>query len=305
MLSVRNSAYSIEAKQTTMAKKKLSVLDLKKMKDRQEPVVWVTAYDFVTAQLAEQAGMDMLLVGDSLGMCIYGYDGTVPVTMDQSIAHTEAVRRAAADTFVIGDMPFGSYQVSAEQAVANAVRFHKEANVDAVKLEGGQRMAHAIEAIADAGMLVMGHLGLTPQSSSALGGFKAQGRTVEAAKELLDDARCICDAGAFAILIEAVPPQVTKIVRDELPIPIYSIGAGVHADGQLLIVSDLVGHFQAFKPKFVKRYGNIAAEMTKAFDGYIQDVKSRQFPDDDHSYHLIKGELPKLEAMLKDDAEAS
>ena len=282
-----------------MTKKKLSVHDLQKMKEQREPVVWVTAYDFITAQLAEQAGMDMLLVGDSLGMCIYGYDGTIPVTMDQSICHTEAVRRAAPNTFVIGDMPFGSYQVSAEQAIANAVRFYKEANVDAVKLEGGERMAHVIRAIADSGMLVMGHLGLTPQAASALGGFKAQGRTAKAAMELLEDAYRVCDAGAFAILIEAVPPEVTGIIRDELPIPIYSIGAGVQADGQLLIVSDMVGHFQAFKPKFVKRYGDVAGEMTKAFEGYIQDVKESKFPDDDHSYHLMKGELDKLMERLK------
>ena len=282
-----------------MARKKLTVLDLQKMKENRESAVWVTAYDFITAQLAAEAGMDMLLVGDSLGMCIYGYDGTVPVTMEQSIYHTEAVRRAAPNTFVIGDMPCGSYQASTEQAINNAVRFHKEANVDAVKLEGGQRMAHTITAIADAGMLVMGHLGLTPQSASALGGFKAQGRTAKAAMALLEEAHCIHEAGAFAILIEAVPPEVTGIIRDELPIPIYSIGAGVQADGQLMIVSDMIGHFQAFKPKFVKRYGNVAAEITKAFEGYIDDVRESKFPDDEHSYHLMKGELPKFREELE------
>lgn len=281
------------------AKKKLNVHTLQQMKEKRQPVVWVTAYDFITAQFAEQAGMDMILVGDSLGMCIYGYDGTIPVTMDQCIYHTEAVRRAAPRTFLIGDMPFGSYQVSTEQAIANAVRFHKEAAVDAVKLEGGQRMAHVIRAISDAGMLVMGHLGLTPQSSSVLGGFKAQGRTADAAVALLEDARCICEAGAFAILIEAVPPEVTKIIRDELPVPVYSIGAGVHADGQLLIVSDLVGHFQAFTPKFVKKYGDVAGEITKSFEGYIADVRESKFPNDDYSYHMTKGELPKLMDRLE------
>ena len=284
-----------------MAEKKLTVIDLQKMKEKKDPVVWVTAYDFITAQLAEQAGMDMILVGDSLGMCIYGYDGTIRVTMDQCIYHSEAVRRAAPNTFVIGDMPFGSYQISAEGAIANAVRFHKEAGVDAVKLEGGKRVAHIVRGIAESGMLVMGHLGLTPQSSGALGGFKAQGRTIEAAKAVLEDARIIHEAGAFAILIEAVPPEVTKIIRDELPIPIYSIGAGIHADGQLMIVSDLIGHFQAFTPKFVKRYGNVAGEITRSFEGYIRDVKEGVFPGEEHAYRMIKGEQPKLMEALKEN----
>lgn len=282
-----------------MAQKKLSVIDLQEMKGKGERVVWVTAYDFITAQLAEQARMDMILVGDSLGMCIYGYDGTIPVTMDQCIYHCEAVRRAAPNTFVIGDMPFGSYQISTEKAIANAVRFHKEANVDAVKLEGGERVAEVIRGITNGGMLVMGHLGLTPQSSNALGGFKAQGRTAETAMAVIEDARIIHEAGAFSILIEAVPPEVTKIIRDELPIPIYSIGAGIHADGQLMIVSDLVGHFQAFTPKFVKQYANIAGEITKSFGNYIKDVKGGTFPGEEHTYRMVKGELPKLMNKLK------
>lgn len=282
-----------------MAKKKLSVIDLKKMKVEGRRVVWVTAYDFITAQLAEQAGMDMILVGDSLGMCIYGYDGTVPVTMDQCIYHCEAVRRAARKTFVIGDMPFGSYQISTGEAIANAVRFHKEAGVDAVKLEGGQSVAGVVRGIADSGMLVMGHLGLTPQSSSALGGFKAQGRTAETAMAVIKDAHIIYEAGAFSILIEAVPPEVTRIIRDELPIPIYSIGAGIHADGQLMIVSDLVGHFQAFTPKFVKRYGNVAGEITRSFENYIKDVKEGTFPGEEHAYRMMEGELAKLMKNLK------
>jgi 3-methyl-2-oxobutanoate hydroxymethyltransferase len=282
-----------------MASKKLSVIDLQKMKEEKKKVVWVTAYDFITAQLAEQAGMDMILVGDSLGMCIYGYDGTIPVTMDQCIYHCEAVRRAAPNTFVIGDMPFGSYQISAQEAVVNAVRFHKEANVDAVKLEGGNQVVDVIRKIADSGMLVMGHVGLTPQSSNALGGFKAQGRTAETAMTLIDDARCIYEAGAFSILIEAVPPEVTEIIRDELPIPIYSIGAGIHADGQVMIVSDIVGHFQAFTPKFVKRYGDVAGEITRSFEAYIKDVKEGDFPAEEHAYQMIAGELTKLQDALK------
>jgi 3-methyl-2-oxobutanoate hydroxymethyltransferase len=269
------------------------------MKQEGVPMVWVTAYDYITAQLAERAGMDMILVGDSLGMCMYGYEGTIPVTMDQCIYHCEAVRRAAPNTFVIGDMPFGSYQISPEEAVTNAVRFHKEADVDAVKLEGGNRVSQMVKRIAEAGMLVMGHLGLTPQSSNALGGFKAQGRTAETAMAVIEDARAIHRAGAFSILIEAVPPEVTQIIRDELPIPIYSIGAGKQADGQLMIVSDLVGHFQAFTPKFVKRYGNVAGEITKSFERYIRDVTTGKFPQKQHTYPMVKGELAKLRTMLK------
>ena len=282
-----------------MAKKKPTVFDLQKMKDEGKRVVWVTAYDFITAQLAEKAGMDMILVGDSLGMCIYGYDGTIPVTMDQCIYHCEAVRRAAPNTFVVGDMPFGSYQISTEGAVANAIRFHKEASVDAVKLEGGRRVANVVRGIADGGMLVMGHLGLTPQSSNALGGFKAQGRTAETAMDVIEDARIIHEAGAFSILIEAVPPEVTQIVRDELPIPIYSIGAGVHADGQLMIVSDVVGHFQAFTPKFVKRFGDVAGEISKALGAYVEEVREGTFPAEEHAYKMVEGELPKLMEKLK------
>ena len=279
--------------------KKLNRFDLQKKKESGEQVVWITAYDFATAQFAEKAGMDMLLVGDSLGMCVYGYEGTVPVTMDQCIVHSEAVRRGAPNTFVIGDMPFLSYQVSTEESVRNAGRFFKEANVDAIKLEGGLRVCPQIKAIADAGMLVMGHIGLTPQSSGQLGGFKAQGRTAATALEAIQDARAVQEAGAFALLVEAVPPEVCKIIRDELTIPVYSIGAGIHADGQLMISSDVLGIFQAFTPKFVKRYANLAGEITKAFEAYVEDVRSLRFPEDKHTYKMIEGELPKLMETLK------
>ena len=282
-----------------MAKKKLNRWDLLDKKNNGEPVVWVTSYDFITAQIAEECGIDMILVGDSLGMCIYGYDGTIPVTMDECIYHTEAVRRAAPNTFVIGDMPFGSYQISVPDAIANAVRFHKEAGVDAVKLEGGRSVTDVITAIADSGMLVMGHLGLTPQSANALGGFKAQGRTAETAIEVIDEAKAVCEAGAFAILIEAVPPEVTEIIRDELPVPIYSIGAGASADGQLMIVSDITGHFQAFTPKFVKRYGDVAGEIRQSIAAYMAEVKGGQFPAEEHCYRMRPGEHDRLYKLLK------
>ncbi len=282
-----------------MAKKKLSRIDLLKMKEKKELLVWITAYDYWTAKFAEDAGMEMILVGDSLGMCVYGYDGTVPVTMDQCICHCEAVRRAAANTFVIGDMPFLSYQVSVEEAVRNAGRFYKEARVDAIKLEGGRRMCAQIRAITDAGMLVMGHIGLTPQSSGQLGGFKAQGRTAETAMELIEDARAIQEAGAFSLLVEAVPPEVCQIIRDDLKIPVYSIGAGIDADGQLMICSDVLGVFQAFTPKFVKKYENLAERTVQAFSEYARDVRSREFPKPEHAYRMVEGELSRLEKLLK------
>jgi 3-methyl-2-oxobutanoate hydroxymethyltransferase len=282
-----------------MTKKKLSRIDLQQLKDKKEQLVWVTAYDYWTAQFAEQAGMDMILVGDSLGMCIYGYEGTVPVTMDQCIYHSEAVRRAAPNTFIIGDMPFLSYQVSVEEAVRNAGRFYKEARVDAIKLEGGRRVCAQIRAIADGGMLVMGHIGLTPQSSGQLGGFKAQGRTADAAMELIVDARAIQEAGAFALLIEAVPPEVCGIIRSDLKIPVYSIGAGIEADGQLMICSDVLGIFQAFTPKFVKKYENLGQKTIDAFSEYVKEVRGGQFPKEEHTYKMVAGELPKLEELLK------
>ncbi len=281
-----------------MAEKKLTRWELQKMKETGEKAVWITAYDYWTASFAQEAGMDMILVGDSLGMCIYGYEGTVPVTMDQCIYHSEAVRRGAKNTFIVGDMPFLSYQVSIEEAVRNAGRFHKEAGVDAIKLEGGKRVCPQIRAICDGGMLVMGHIGLTPQSSGQLGGFKAQGRTAQAAFELIEDAKAIEEAGAFALLVEAVPPEVCDIIRTTLAIPVYSIGAGIDADGQLMISSDVAGVFQAFTPKFVKKYENLAEKTIQAFSAYGDDVREGRFPAPEHTYKMVDGELDKLKAKL-------
>jgi 3-methyl-2-oxobutanoate hydroxymethyltransferase len=280
-------------------KKKLTRFDLQEMKLSKKKAVWVTSYDYWTAQFAEQAGMDMILVGDSLGMCIYGYEGTIPVTMDQCIYHSEAVRRGAPNTFVIGDMPFLSYQINCDEAVRNAGRFFKEARVDAIKLEGGRRVCPQIKAISDGGMLIMGHIGLTPQSSGQLGGFKAQGRTAETALELIQDAKAIQQAGVFSLLVEAVPPEVCKIIRDELTIPVYSIGAGMGADGQLMIVSDILGIFQAFTAKFVKKYANLGEETLNALRTYADDVRTGRFPEAQHTYNMVDGELPKLMTALK------
>jgi 3-methyl-2-oxobutanoate hydroxymethyltransferase len=279
---------------------KKSVLDFQKMKQAGEKVAWLTSYDFPTAQFAEKAGMDMILVGDSMGMCVYGYaGGTMPVTMDQCIVHSEAVRRGAPNTFVIGDMPFLSYQTTPADAVRNAGRFFKKAGVDAIKLEGGRRIVTMIKAIVDAGMVVCGHIGLTPQSSGQIGGFKAQGRTSESAYELIQDARCIQEAGTTLLLLEAVPPEVGKFISEDLKIPVYGIGAGPYVDGQLLIVSDMLGLFEAFTPRFVKKYANLAEEIMKAMEAYVRDVKESKFPENKHTYNMLEGEKEKLDKLVK------
>jgi 3-methyl-2-oxobutanoate hydroxymethyltransferase len=279
---------------------KKSVLDFRKMKQAGEKVAWLTSYDFPTAQFAEKAGMDMILVGDSMGMCVYGYvGGTMPVTMDQCIVHSEAVRRGAPNTFVIGDMPFLSYQTTPADAVRNAGRFLKKAGVDAIKLEGGRRIGTMIRAIVDAGMVVCGHIGLTPQSSGQIGGFKAQGRTAESAYELIQDARSVQGAGATFLLLEAVPPEVGKFISEDLKIPVYGIGAGPYVDGQLLIVSDMLGVFEAFTPRFVKKYANLAEEIMKAMEAYVRDVKESKFPENEHTYNMLEGEKEKLDGLIK------
>lgn len=282
-----------------MARKKISINDLYSKKAAGEKVSWLTCYDYPTAQFQEAAGIEMILVGDSMGMCVYGYSSTVPVTMDQCIVHSEAVRRGAPTAFVIGDMPFMSYQQSDSVAVANAGRFLKEANVDAIKLEGGLRTASRIRAIVDAGIVVSGHIGLTPQSSGQLGGHKAQGRTAESAELVIRDALAIQEAGAQLLLLEAVPPELSLYITKKLSIPVYGIGAGPDTDGQLLIVSDMVGQFQAFTPKFVKKYCNVAEMYIDAFKTYVREVKEGTFPEDEHCYHIIKGQEEAFSEMLK------
>jgi len=280
-----------------MAKKMIQ--DFYRMKKQGEKITWLTAYDYPTAQFEEEAGVEMILVGDSMGMCVYGYESTVPVTMDQCIVHCEAVRRGAPNTFVMGDMPFMSYQKSDEDAVVNAGRFLKEANMDAIKLEGGKRVISRIKAILDAGIVVCGHIGLTPQSSGQLGGHKAQGRTVDSAQLVIEDALAIEEAGAQLLLLEAVPPEVAEFITKKLSIPVLSIGAGLECDGQLLIVSDMIGQFQAFTPKFVKKYANVAEVITGAMKEYVKDVKAKSFPADEHCYHMLKGEGEKFKEMIK------
>ncbi len=284
-----------------MAKKK-AIHDFYQMKKSKKKVTWLTSYDFPTAQFAEKAGLDMILVGDSLGMCVYGYKGTIPVTMDQCIVHCKAVRRGAPQTFIVGDMPFMSYQTSDQDAVVNAGRFLQEAEVDAVKLEGGTRVVSRIRAIVDAGILVIAHIGLTPQSSGVLGGHKAQGRTAKEAALVVEDALAVQAAGAHMLLVEAVPPEVAQYIVQTLTIPVFSIGAGKECDGQLLIVSDLIGQFQAFTPKFVKKYCDVATIITDAMKAYCKDVREGSFPEEQHCYHMLEGEKQNFLTQMKNRA---
>ena len=280
---------------------KKTVLDFREMKRKGAKITFLTAYDFPMASFCEKAGMDMILVGDSAAMVVHGLPGTVPMTMDQMIQHSQIVRRGAPATFVIGDMPFLSYQVSRESAIENAGRFFKEASVDAIKLEGGRRVIKQIEGIVEGGMSVMGHIGLTPQSSGQLGGFRAQGRSADAAKELIEDALAIEKAGAFALLVEAVPPEVGKIITEMLRIPVLSIGAGMYTDGQLLIIGDMLGYFEAFTPKFVKKYANLAEVIDKALRQFAEEVRTGKFPEEKHCYRMLEGEHEKLQALLSKD----
>jgi len=259
-----------------------------------EKISWLTAYDYPTANYAEQAGIEMILVGDSGGMTLLGYDSTLPVSMDEMVVMTKAVTRATDTTFVVGDMPYMSYQPSDEKAIESAGRFMGECGTDAVKLEGGRRMASRVEAIVEAGIPVIGHIGMTPQSAAQLGGYKSQGKDAESAKELLADAQALQDAGAFAVLLEAIPERVGEKIYEEADVPIYGIGAGAATDGQLLIVQDILGLFELFKPKFVKRYAELGEEMVEAMSQYRKEVKEGEFPAEEHCYRMPDEEYEKF-----------
>lgn len=281
---------------------KVTIPELYAMVERGERITFLTAYDYPTALLEDRAGMDMILVGDSGAMCLLGHPTTLQASMDFMVEITAAVSRAASRAFVVGDMPYMSYQPSDEEAVRNAGRFIAEGGADAVKLEGGARMASRVEAIVDAGIPVMGHIGLTPQAASMIGGLKSQGRDAETALALMEDAEILEDAGAFAVLLEAVPARVAKVIVERAMIPMLSIGSGPDCHGQLLIVHDILGLFEAFTPKFVKRYGDIAQAMSSAFEGYIRDVRNGTFPGDEHTYRIPDEEWAQLEQALKEDA---
>jgi 3-methyl-2-oxobutanoate hydroxymethyltransferase len=271
---------------------------MKKMADG-IPITYITCYDYAMAHLVEQAEVDMVLVGDSLGMTMLGFDGTLPVTMDDMIRHTAAVRRGSPTSWLIGDMPYMSYQPSVETAIRNAGRFMAETGCDAVKLEGGVEMADLMEGIARAGIPVMGHLGLTPQSVSSLGGFRVQGKDAARAKKIVDDARALEEAGAFSILLEMVPDRVCELITERAGIPIISLGSGPYAHGQLLIFHDMFGLYPRFKPKMAKVYGDAGEVILNGLKQYVTEVASRQFPQAENWFGIGDDQLAELKQMLE------
>lgn len=277
-----------------MDRKKITPVDIQAMKNEGKKITMLTAYDYPMALLEDRAGIEIILVGDSVGMTVLGYENTIPVTMGEMIHHTKAVARGAKCALIIGDMPFMSYNTSEREAIINAGRFMKEGGADAVKLEGGASVKDIVRAIVKGGIPVMGHIGLTPQTISMLGGFKVQGKDAQAAQKIIDDALLLEDAGAFSVLLEAVPAPIAKKVTERLKVPTIGIGAGVHCDGQVLVVHDLLGLFDRFTPKFAKRYVNLSEHILKAFEAYREEVLKGTFPTDQHSFHIDEKELRKI-----------
>ncbi len=292
------SATPISTSAATTARKKVTTLTYRQKKERGEIITMLTAYDYPTALAMDKAGVDSILVGDSLGMVVLGYENTLPVTMDEMLHHCRAVSRGAKAALLVGDMPFMSYQVSVEEATRNAGRFLQHGGMDAVKLEGGRERADAIRSIVSAGIPVMGHLGLTPQSVNQLGGFRAQGKTAVAAKRLVEDALILEGAGCFSIVLESVPARLAELISKKISIPTIGIGAGVGCDGQVLVTHDLLGLFDRFTPKFVKRYANFHGEMQKAFGDFIEDVESKRFPAQEHIVEMDDKEWETLQKEL-------
>lgn len=273
---------------------KNTVFTFREQKAKGEKISMLTAYDYSTAKLMDEAGINGILVGDSLGMVVLGYEDTLPVTMEDMIHHTAAVCRGAKNTLVVGDMPFMSYQVSVEEAVYNAGRLMKEGRCQAVKLEGGASVCPQIRAITNASIPVMAHIGLTPQSINAFGGFKVQGKSEEAAKKLLEDAKAVEEAGAFAVVLECVPAKLAELISKYISIPTIGIGAGAGCDGQILVYQDMLGLFSDFTPKFVKKYAKVGEMMTQAFRDYIADVQEGSFPAPEHTFAISEGIIKKL-----------
>ena len=277
-----------------MARQKITISYLQKKLDEGQKITMMTAYDYPTASLVDQAEIDTILVGDSLGMVVLGYESTVPVTMEEMLHHCRAVCRGAKQSFVIGDMPFMSYQVSVEKAVENAGRFIKDAGCESVKLEGGSEMAHVVKANVDAGIPVCAHIGLTPQTATKLSGFKVQGKDAEGARELVNSAKDLEEAGAFMIVLECIPDQVASKITNELNIPTIGIGAGKYCDGQVLVYHDLVGLFERFTPKMVKQYINLAPQIREALIQYREEVEKGIFPGPEHSFLMKVEEADKM-----------
>lgn len=283
------------------ARKKVTTLTLRQKKERGEVITMLTAYDYPTALAMDKAGVDAILVGDSLAMVVLGYETTLPVTMDEMLHHARAVSRGAKAPLLVGDMPFMSYQASVKEAVRNAGRFLQQGGMDSIKLEGGRERVPAIRAIVEAGIPVMGHLGLTPQSVHQLGGFRAQGKNASAAQKLLEDAFRLEDAGCFSLVLEAVPARLAEYISKKISIPTIGIGAGAGCDGQVLVTHDLLGLFDRFTPKFVKKYANLHATMQEAFGQYIADVKERKFPAEAHTVDISEEEWQHFLRFASDE----
>lgn len=278
--------------------KKITVPDVVAMKRDGKRITMMTAYDAAFARLVDRAGIDVLLVGDSLGMVVLGYPNTVPVTMDDMVRHAAAVSRGATRPLLVGDMPFGSYQTGPQDALRNAARFLKEAGMDAVKIEGGHETVDTVRTLVDNGISVMAHVGLTPQRVAQLGGFKTQARSARAARRLIDDAVALEDAGAFSIVLESIPAPVAAIVTERLSIPTIGIGAGIDCDGQVLVLHDVLGLYGDFKPKFAKRYADIGSQVLEALKAFDGDVRAGTFPDAEHSFTMKETELDALRQGL-------
>jgi 3-methyl-2-oxobutanoate hydroxymethyltransferase len=283
---------------STPAPGKLPLPELAAMKQRGDKIVMITAYDAPAARLADEAGVELILVGDSAAMVMLGYESTVPVTLDEMIFLTRAVTRAARRPLVIGDLPFGSYEVSDEQAVTSAIRMVKEGGADVVKLEGAGRMVSRVRAISESNIGVMAHIGLTPQSATKLGGFRAQGRTADAAARLYEDALALQEAGAFSVVLEAVPAAVAERVSAALAVPTIGIGAGGGTDGQVLVWHDMLGMYAGRTPRFVKRYADVAADIGDAIARYAAEVRSGSFPEDVHTYAIAEDELARFDELI-------
>jgi 3-methyl-2-oxobutanoate hydroxymethyltransferase len=275
---------------------RVTITEIKEMKQRQEKIPMLTAYDYATAKMVDEAGMPLILVGDSLGMVMLGYESTIPVTMEEMVHHTKAVVRGAKKALIIGDMPFMTYHISMPDALHNATRFIQEGGAQAVKLEGGEVVAEKVRQLVDCGIPVMGHIGLTPQSIHQLGGFKVRGKGVEEAKKLLNDARILEEAGAFAVVLECTPAPLSKLITQKLTIPTIGIGAGPDCDGQVQVVSDILGLYTEFVPKHAKQYARLAGEIQNAVSSYISEVKSLNFPTMEHSYTMDENFVKQLKA---------
>jgi len=278
---------------------RVTISDIKEMKSRGEKIPMITAYDYTSARIVDAAGIPIILVGDTLGQVVLGYDSTLPVTMDEMIHHTKAVARGSEHPLIVGDMPFMSYQASVSEALHNAGRFLQEGGAQTVKLEGGVNMAPTVQRMVSSGIPVMGHIGLTPQSVNQMGGYKVQGKTLKAAVRLMEDARSLEEAGAFALVLECVPTSLARLITERVSIPTIGIGAGKECDGQVQVFHDMLGLFTDFVPKHAKRYANLGETIAAAVAEYMSEVKDQSFPSREHSYHIKEEVLAELQAKVR------